>query len=583
MLSIDSSGDADEVRAFDERVRERVGAQAYVCEPKFDGVSIEVVYEDGRYVRAVTRGDGRRGDDVTENVRTVRSIPQRLRGDFPEYLAVRGELFMPRDAFSAYNRERVERGEEPFANPRNATAGTVRQLDPATVAERPLDCFFFDVLDATYDFESHTDYYATLPEWGLKVNDRVAPGLDIEAAIDYRNDRMAERDDLDYEVDGVVVKVDDLAACEELGATSAAPRWAFAYKFPPRTEETTVREITVQVGRTGRLTPVALLDPVDVGGVTVSRASLHNPEQIAELDVNVGDRVRVERAGDVIPYVDEVVEKNSEGHFRLPEECPACGSPVERDGPLAFCTGGVACPAQLRRAIGHYAARSGLDIEGLGEKSVTQLVDEGLVDGLADLYDLREEDLVDLEGWGETSAENLLGELEASRHPPLADFLTAIGVPEVGPTLARNLARHFDSLDAVMAASEAELREVPDVGETVAHEIREFFDSEQNRAALAALLEHVEPQEAETAAGDELSELTFVFTGSYPGHARAELQEFVASHGGSATGSVSGNTDYLVMGEGAGQRKREDAAEKGVEVLEPAGFEALLAEKGIAL
>jgi len=582
MLSIHSSGEAEDIREFDRRVREGLDeAVQYVCEPKFDGISVEVVFEDGRYERAVTRGDGERGDDVTENVRTVRSIPQRLRGDHPDFLAVRGELYMPRDAFQAYNRERIERGEDPFANPRNATAGTVRQLDPSVVAERPLNCFFFEVLSATRDFESHWDVHETLPGWGLRVNDRVELVDDIEAVVDYRDRLLAERDDLDYEIDGVVAKVNDRDQRDRLGATSRAPRWAFAYKFPPRTEETTVRDVTVQVGRTGRLTPVALLDPVDVGGVTVSRASLHNPEQIAELGVNVGDRVRVERAGDVIPYVAEVVEDNADGHFELPDECPACGSPVERDGPLAYCTGGVACPAQLRRAIEHYASRDALDIEGLGENSVKQLADEGLVESLPDLYELQEEDLAALEEWGETSAGNLLAELEASKEPALADFLVALGVPEVGPTTARNLAHHFGTLDAVVDADEDDLQEVEDVGPTVAAEIHDFFASEQNRDVVERLREHgVEPQESE-AGGDELAGLTFVFTGALSEYTRDEARELVERHGGSATGSVSGNTDYLVVGENPGQRKREDAEEHDVSTIDEAEFEDLLRERGV--
>jgi DNA ligase (NAD+) len=588
MLSIDSSGDPDEVREFDQRVRDRLADAdieaevAYVLEPKFDGISVELVYRDGELERAATRGDGHEGDDITANVRTVGSIPQRLRGDHPEYLAVRGELFMPREPFSAYNSERIAEGKEPFANPRNAVAGTVRQLDPSTVAERPLDCFCFDVLECSATFDTHIEQVRQLPAWGLKTSARVERVDDIEAALDYRDRLLAERDDLSYEVDGTVIKLDDLAACEALGATSRAPRWAYAYKFPARSEETTVRQIAVQVGRTGRLTPVALLDPVDVGGVTVSRATLHNPDQIAELGVDVGDRVRIQRAGDVIPYVEEVTESASEGHFEFPEHCPACDSAVERDGPNAFCTGGLACPAQLQRAVQHYAARSGLDIEGLGEKTVQQLIDEGLVAGIPDLYDLTVAELAELEGWGETSAENLVAELEAATEPPLADFLAAIGVPEVGETTAANLARHFGTLDAVMAASEAELEAVDDVGPIVAEEIHEFFRSERNREVVDALRERgVEPQEAETETGDELDGLTFVFTGSLDGLTRSEAQELVERHGGNATSSVSGNTNYLVAGSNPGTSKREDAEVNDVPVIDQSEFEELLAERGV--
>jgi DNA ligase (NAD+) len=583
MLSIDQSGDADDVRAFDERVRDGLGAEEvqYMCEPKFDGLSIEVVYEDGVYRRAATRGDGERGDDVTEQVRTIPSVPHRLRGDYPDALAVRGEVYMPRTAFQEYNRERVEAGDDPFANPRNAAAGTLRQLDPSVVANRPLSVFFFAVLDGSVAFETHESRHETLPAWGLRTSAESEVVDGIEAAIDYRERMLDARDDLDYEIDGVVIKVDDTAACEKLGATSRAPRWAFAYKFPARSERTTVRDIVVQVGRTGRLTPVGLLDPVDVGGVTVSRASLHNPEEIARLGVNVGDEVHVKRAGDVIPDVDEVVEKHTDGHFAFPDTCPVCESPVERDGPLAFCTGGVACPAQLEQAIQHYASRGGLDIEGLGEKRVEQLLDAGLVEGLADLYELSTESLQGLEGWGERSAANLVAEIQATTEPPLSDFLTALGIPEVGSTTARSLARHFGTFERIETASEDDLRAVEDVGPTVAAEIRGFFESERNRAAIDDLLEHVTPQETETDGGDELDGLTVVFTGALDEFTRSEAQAVVERHGGAATGSVSGNTDYLVAGDSPGQSKRADAEDNDVPVLSEAEFLEVLEERGV--
>ena len=586
MRSIDQGGDADDVREFDRRVREGLesadwdGELAYYCEPKFDGLSVEVVYEDGVFERAATRGDGEVGEDVTANVRTIPSVPQRLRGDPPDSLAVRGEVYIPKPAFQSYNRELIEDGEDPFANPRNAAAGTLRQLDPSVTAERPLSIFFFDVLDGA-EFETRREMHETFPEWGLRVNDRVELVDDIEDAIDYRDARLDERDELDYEIDGVVISVDDFEACDRLGHTARHPRWAFAYKFPARSERTTVRDVLVQVGRTGRLTPVALLDPVDVGGVTVSRASLHNPAEIERLGVGVGDTVRVRRAGDVIPEVAEVLEDRGDGHFEFPETCPVCESPVERDGPMAFCTGGLGCRAQRERSVMYYASRGGLDIEGLGEKNVQQLLDAGLVDDVADLYELEREALVDLEGWGETSAENLLAEVEAAREPPLADFLAALGIPEVGGTVATSLARHFGTFEAVEAADEDELQAVEDVGQTVAREIREFFESEANREVLDRLLDHVDPQEAETAGGDALDGLTFVFTGSLDRFTRGDAQDLVERAGGSATSSVSGNTDYLVVGENPGQRKRDDAEEHDVEPLDEAGFVALLEERGV--
>ncbi|MDB2252422.1 NAD-dependent DNA ligase LigA [Halorubrum ezzemoulense] len=606
MRSIDNDTDADAVREFDERVREGLadaadagdlpgfdpGDLAYVCEPKFDGLSVEVVYEGGAYVRAATRGDGREGDDVTEQVRTIGSVPARLRGDdHPERLAVRGEVYMPRDAFEAYNEALMERGEEPFANPRNAAAGTLRQLDPAVVAERPLDVFFFDVLawetgdDGPERPARHRDALDAFASLGLRRNDRVKVVDDVEAAIDYRDEILAARDELNYAVDGVVIKVDAQAHREALGSTSRAPRWAFAHKFPPRTATTTVEGVTVQVGRTGRLTPVAELDPVAVGGVTVSRATLHNPAEIEALGVNVGDRVRIYRAGDVIPYVPEVVEKRSEGTYEFPDACPVCGAAVERDGPLAFCTGGLGCPAQLERAVEHWARRDALDVEGLGPERVEQLREAGLVESLPDLYDLTAADLAALEGWGETSAENLIAELDATRDPPLDDFLAGLGIPDVGATTARALAAHFGTLDALLDADEAALREVDDVGPEVAGSIRSFFAREENRAAIAGLRERgVDPEPFESDAGDApadaLDGLTFVFTGSLS-VPRSEAQAHVEAHGASATSSVSGNTDYLVAGENPGRSKRDDAAAEDVPVVDEDGFGDLLADRGV--
>ena len=583
MLSIEQSTDADDLREFDRRVREEVGDVAYVCEPKFDGLSVEVVYEDGAFVRAATRGDGAVGDDVTAQVRTIRSVPLRLGGDPPETLAVRGEVFMPRDAFREHNRERVERGDDPFANPRNAAAGTLRQLDPSVVADRPLDCYFYDVLDARQVPASQHETLDRLREWGLHVNDRVDVVDSIEDAIAYRDDLLADRADLNYEIDGTVIKVDARDAREQLGATSRAVRWAFAYKFPARAEITRVTDVVVQVGRTGRLTPVALLDPVDVGGVTVSRASLHNPEEIERLGVGVGDEVRVRRAGDVIPEVAEVTEKRADGTVDFPEACPVCGSPVERDGPLAFCTGGLTCDAQLVRAIVHYGSRQALDIDGLGEERVEQLVDAGLLSSLPDLYRLDPDDLAALEGWGETSAQNLVDAIDATTSPPLPDFLVALGIPEIGEHTAGNLARAFGTLDAVMDAGEAELAAVDDVGPTVAAHVAEFFANDVNRAVVAELRElGVDPEPVETDTGsDALDGLTFVFTGSLS-VTRDAAQALLERHGARTTGSVSGNTDYLVVGENPGRSKRADADANDVPTLDEDGFSDLLAEHGIA-
>ena len=590
MLSIDSSGSEPEVREFDERVRNRLaeteydGPIEYLCEPKFDGLSVELVYEDGVLQRASTRGDGEYGDDVTANVRTIRSVPLELRGDYPPFLAVRGEVFMPKAAFQAYNRERIERGDDPFANPRNAAAGTLRKLDPSITAERPLDCFVFDVLDdGGYGFETRLEEYRTVESWGFRTDEHTRLVEDIDGAIAFRDAMLDRRDGLDYEIDGTVIKLDRVDACDRLGSTARAPRWAFAYKFPARTEVTTVRDIVVQVGRTGRITPVALLDPVEVSGVEVSRATLHNPDQIEELGVGIGDTVQIKRAGDVIPYVETVVDGDEDEWFELPGRCPVCDSPIERDGPLAFCTGGIGCPAQLRRTIRHYASRSGLDIEGLGEKAVDQLMHAGLVETLPDLYTLSEADLAALDGWGETSARNLLSELGAARDPPLADFLSALGVPGVGEATAGDIARHFGTLEALLDATADELQDVEGIGPNTAAEIERFFETDRNRAILEGLRERgVTPQSAKTA-GSALEGLTFVFTGSLEGMTRAEAQELIERHGGSATSSVSGNTDYLVVGDNPGRGKREAADDHNVPTIDRSEFETLLAERGVEL
>ena len=595
MLSIAQSGEAGDVREFDKRTARLLRDEGfdpddigYVCEPKFDGISIELVYEDGRLTRAATRGDGAEGDDVTAQARRIRAIPQRLRGDSPALLAVRGEVFMPKDGFREHNRERVEDGKEPFANPRNATAGTIRQLDPSVVADRPLDCFVYDIMayeTGDTEHERPATQWAereAIASWGFHVDDLADRVDDIESAIEYRDSLLDEREELNYEIDGVVIKIDDIAAADALGNTARETRSAFAYKFPARTEVTTITDIVVQVGRTGRLTPVALLEPVQVGGVTVSRATLHNPGEIESLGVAVGNRVRVLRAGDVIPYIDEVVDDETDSTFAFPDTCPVCDSPVDRDGPLAFCTGGLGCSAQRERAIEHYVSRGGLDIEGLGPERIAQLRAADLLDSLDDLYRLDREELAALEGWGETSAQNLLDEIEAASEPPLDSFLTALSIPEVGGATATALAREFGDLDALIDADTDDLEAVDDVGPIVAETIREFFDNPENRDAIDALLDTgVDPQPVEGVdTGDELDGLTFVFTGSLA-VSRNDAQTLVEAHGANATGGVSGNTDYLIAGDNAGQRKQDDADANGVPILSERDFAELLTDYGI--
>ena len=572
MLSLESSGDSDEVRAWADRVHDRVGDVRYSVEPKFDGFSVEVVYTDGTLDRVVTRGNGTEGDDVTENARTIHALPLTLPagGEPPADLVVRAEVFMPRSGFQALNEERVERGEDPFANPRNAAAGTVRQLDPSVVADRPLDLFFYDIMASSETVTTQEAVFDRLAALGLKVCDRNDIVESVDDVLGYRDDLLAVRDDLEYETDGVVVKVDDFDARDVLGSTARHPRWAFAYKFPPRTGETIVRRIVVQVGRTGKLTPVALLDPVEVGGVTISRATLHNASIVAELGVTAGARVRIERAGDVIPEVEAVLEADGEP-FAMPETCPVCGSPVEAEGEYHFCTGGVSCPAQLRRSIEHFGAPNAMDIEGLGEKVADQLVESGLVESLADLYDLTVADLRTLDLFGERRADNLLSEIEGSKDVPLDRFLYALGIRHVGSERARDLAATF-TLEELMDANESDVEAVEDFGPEVGASVASFFENEQNRAVIERLLDAgVTPERQD--GGDELAGLTFVFTGGIEGYTRDEITALLERHGADVTSSVSGETDFLVVGENPGQTKRADARENDVPVIDVREFQ----------
>ncbi len=621
MLSLDSGKEERALRDFHDRVSRGLGLAGgsddgdeaespdgadegparpvrYTLEPKLDGASLELVYEDGELARAVTRGDGRRGEAVTENVRTIRAVPLRLRDGerpAPPELAVRGEIFMRIGAFEALNERLMEEGGEPFANPRNAAAGTLRQLDSRVTAERPLDLYAYDVLHPAdvpgeLGLETQWEVLEALRDWGLPVNERCRRTDDVDEIVAYHHELAAGgRDELDYEIDGVVVKLDDLAAREELGATSHHPRWAYAYKFEPRQEVTRVMAIVPSVGRTGRVTPIAMLRPVDVGGVTVSRANLHNIEQVRELDVREGDRVRVQRAGDVIPQVVEVVEEGEDHDraepFEMPDECPSCGTGLVRRGPYTVCPNSFECPAQLAGRIEHFASRDALDVEGLGEEVARLLVAEELVVQLPDVFDLEVDDLVELEGFAEVSATNLVEAIERSARTELARFLYGLGVPEVGTTVARDLARWFGTFAAIRGASGEELQAVDGVGPKMAEAIRSFFDEPRKAAVLDELTERVtlvdegEGRRDREPADLPLDGLTFVFTGGLERWSRREAKELVEGAGGRATSSVSGATDFVVVGTDPGS-KADDAEELGVETLDEAGFVAMLRERG---
>ncbi len=579
MLSLNAVHEAKEVKDFLKFLGKEVGDDApLVLEPKFDGLSVELVYEDGVFARGVTRGDGQSGEDITDNLATIGALPLRLQNadDAPDPLAVRGEVFLPKADFQQANKQRIKRGEEPFANPRNAAAGLARRLDSETVAKYPLDIYVYDLLDPdTGTWPSHWALLERFRDWGFRTNPqnkRVAGFDEVEAAY---NDLLEKRDDLDYEIDGVVLKLDDLAERERLGTRARSPRWAVAWKFPPREEQTTIADIVVQVGRAGILTPVALLEPVDVGGVTISRATLHNAEDVARKDLRIGDTVRIKRAGDVIPEVAERVpqprvERGPE--FEMPDKCPSCGTAVVKEGAYTICPAGIACPAQLKGRLTHYGGREAMDIDGLGEKTAQQLVERGMVADLADLYALSADDLRSLEGFGETSARNLYTAIHETTAPPLDRFLYALGIRHVGARTARLVARELGTLDSLASADAERLRQIPDIGPEVAQSVADFFDAERNRNVLKRIREAgVEPEEVAQPEATPLDGKTFVFTGALEGFTREEAARKVERLGGRAASSVSSNTDYVVAGSDPGQ-KLDEARELGVEVIDEDAF-----------
>jgi len=586
MLSLDSTKEEAELRRFDERVRKAVSAEVqYLVEPKLDGASLELVYEEGTLVRAVTRGNGQEGEGVTENVKTIPSVPLRLRDaerPVPRFLSVRGEVLMYLSAFEALNQALVEEGAEPFANPRNAAAGALRQLDPRITAQRPLDLLAYDILAVEgARFLEDREVVQALREWGLRTPERVEILSDVEEILQYHGRFHAERDELDYEIDGIVIKLNDLMARESMGTTSRHPRWALALKFEPRKEITRIERIAVSVGRTGVLTPVALLLPVEVGGVTVSRASLHNREELVRKDVRQGDLVRIQRAGDVIPQVVERVEEEGRermGPFEMPAVCPACGTEVVIRGPFTLCPNRFGCPAQLKARIVHFGSRSGLDIEGLGEETAALLVDRGLVSDLADLFDLKAEMLIGLPGFAEKSANNLVEAIQRRKRVELHRFLFGLGIPEVGQAVARDLALHFRELWKIREAEGDALEAVAGVGPKMSELILEFLREEKNARAIDAVLARgmdLVPPEAPADTG--LAGRKFVFTGGLEGLTRSEAKKLVEGAGGRVASSVSAETDFVVAGSDAGS-KLGKARELGIPILDEAAFLKLLAE-----
>jgi DNA ligase (NAD+) len=592
LFSLANAFSADELLDFDRRVRELTGLSEveYVVELKIDGLAVSLTYERGRFVQGATRGDGVTGEDISANLRTVRSLPLRLRQEkrsAPLLLEVRGEVFMSKEAFFKLNKKREEEGEPLFANPRNAAAGSLRQLDPSITASRTLDSFVYGLgMAEQVEFTTHWELLQALKDWGFKVNPHIKLVRGIVSAVDYCLSWQEQRQELPYPIDGLVIKVNDLSLQNALGSTAKSPRWAIAYKFPAEQAQTRLKEIQVTVGRTGVLTPTAVFDPpVKLAGTTVSRAVLHNEDIIRVRDIRVGDIVRVEKAGDIIPEVIGPVPEYRTGEervFVMPPNCPACGAEVVKlPGEVAWRCPNVSCPARLRESLLHFGSRAAMDIDGLGPAIVDQLLENGLVKNVADLYSLREEDLVQLPRMGAKSAANLIAAIAKSKSRSLDKVIFALGIRYVGATAAKALAGHFASMEELVTASKEELLSIAGIGDKVATSIRDFFQEERNLDAIKRLAEagvNMVGFRQRTSTEGNLAGKTFVLTGTLSSFTRSQAQQAIEERGGKVTSSVSRHTDYVVAGESPGS-KLERAQALGVKVLTEEEFLRLLAEK----
>jgi len=588
MLSLDNAFSYDALKDWDRRVREGSGREdiEYIAEHKFDGLSISLQYEGGVLMRGVTRGDGTTGEDVTPNVKTVRSIPLRMDAaavkklKLPKSFEVRGEILMTRKAFEALNRQQEEAGGKIFVNARNSAAGSLRVLDPSITAQRKLDFFaYYLYVDGKAPFAKHSDSLEALKKLHFRASDDWKCCDGIEAVIKYCESWDAKREKLAYEIDGVVIKVNSTALQNELGFTAKAPRWAIAFKYPARQETTVVNDIIVQVGRTGTLTPVAVLEPVQVGGVTVSRSTLHNMDEIERLGLHIGDTVLIERAGEVIPHVLKVVKEGKNRRaFKMPAKCPECASAIHKaEGEVAYRCVNAACPAKRKESLLHFAGRHAMDIDGLGDKIVDQLVDKGLVKDVADLYSLKLDQVADLERMAEKSAQNLLDEIAASKKQPLSRLIYALGMRFVGERTGQLLAENFGSLEELEEAKPEDLEKVTEVGPKVSESIVEFFSEPANRKLIKKLhAAGVRPTaEKREIKSQKLAGKSFVFTGALENRSREEAGELVQQHGGKLSGSVSKKTDYVVVGADPGS-KYDKAKELGVTILTESEFEKLI-------
>ncbi len=588
MLSLDNTYNHEELKEFDKRVKKGLGSEhekiSYIVEPKIDGLGVALFYEDKILQRGSTRGDGVRGEDITPNLKTVPTIPLRLKeGTVLNTIEVRGEVYMPRDLFEKMNQERIEKEKDPFANPRNAAAGTVRNKDPSVVAERPLDIFIYTLSHHEEgNFDTHWKCLKEMKKAGFKVNENIVKKEGIDEVIEYIDEWKEKKEELNYEIDGMVVKGNRLDYQEELGATSKHPRWAIAYKYPAMRKTSIVEDIEVQVGRTGKLTPIAILEPIQLSGTTVERASLHNEDELERKEVNVGDKVLVEKAGEIIPQVIKVTEKKSEGVFELPRNCPVCGSDAKKIGDeVARRCINANCPAQVKQKIEHWASRNAMDIEGLGPKVIEKLVEKDLVRVIPDLYKLQKWQIIHLERMGEKSAQNLLSEIEESKDQGLARVLYGFGIRYVGSHMSQVLAKNFRSIEELMEEDAEDLMRIDEVGPETAQSLISFFGDEQNRKMIDELRALGVDMESEMERTEDfLAGKRFVFTGALDQYTRSEASEMIERAGGRVTSSVSGATDFLIMGENPGS-KLDRAKEEGTTILNEEEFQEILEKREI--